>query len=84
MDEFDFDKEYTDADFDAMLISVYDENGYPFMDQFEYIDALYNNEGVERLRRDYFRRKALKENKIKVLSRFRSGLDTFSRCRYEN
>lgn len=63
MNEFDFDKEYTDADFDAMLIPVYDENGYPFMDEFEYTDAQYNNLGVERLRREYFRRKALKEKK---------------------
>ena len=40
----------TDADFDMLLIDVYDANGYPFMDEFEYIDACICNSGVEKRR----------------------------------
>lgn len=40
----------TDADFDRLLIDVYDSNGYPFMDEFEYIDACICNRGVEKRR----------------------------------
>ncbi len=40
----------TDADFDRLLIDVYDANGYPFMDEFEYIDACICNSDVEKRR----------------------------------
>ena len=35
--------------------------GYPFMDEFEYIDAQIHNSAVERLRSEYFRQKAERE-----------------------
>lgn len=40
----------TDADFDRLLVDVYDANGYPYMDEFEYIDACICNSGVEKRR----------------------------------
>ncbi len=40
----------TDADFDRLLVRVYDANGYPYMDEFEYIDACICNRGVEKRR----------------------------------
>jgi hypothetical protein len=61
MEDFDMDKEYTDVDFDRMLIPLYGANGYPYLDEFEYTDALINNSAVEKLRKEYFRQKAEKE-----------------------
>lgn len=58
MKDFDMNNEYTNEDFDNMLIPLYREDGYPWLDQFEYIDAIYTNMEVERLRREYFQRKA--------------------------
>lgn len=40
----------TDADFDRLLVDVYDADGYPYMDEFEYIDACICNSGVEKRR----------------------------------
>ncbi|MDD4843879.1 MAG: hypothetical protein PHU31_06060 [Anaerotignum sp.] len=58
MEDFDMNKEYTDEDFDRMLVPLYDAGGYPYLDEFEYIDAQYTNDEVERLRYAYFRQKA--------------------------
>lgn len=60
MKDFEMDGEYTDEDFDSMLIPLYDADGYPYMDEFEYIDALINNRAVERLRGEYFSQKGKK------------------------
>ncbi len=61
LNAFDMNNEYTDRNFDEMLIEIYSHNGYPFMDQFEYIDAVYHNREVENLRKEYFDRKRRKE-----------------------
>lgn len=61
MEDFDMDAEYTGEDFDRMLIPLYDASGYPYMDEFEYIDALINNSAVERLRKEYFSQKRKKD-----------------------
>lgn len=57
MEDFDMDKEYTNEDFDRMLIQLYSDDGYPYLDEFEYIDAVINNNAVERLRKEYFSQK---------------------------
>ncbi len=57
MEHFDMNKEYTNEDFDRMLVPLYDANGHPCLDEFEYIDAKFTNEEVERLRHVYFRQK---------------------------
>lgn len=43
----------SESDFDLLLIDVYDEDGYPFMDEFEYTDACICNSGVERRRQEF-------------------------------
>jgi len=43
----------SESDFDLLLIDVYDEDGYPFMDEFEYTDACICNRGVERRRQEF-------------------------------
>jgi hypothetical protein len=58
MNSFDFDKEYTHRDFDDMLIPLYSSSGYPYLDQFEYINAIHNNNAVEEILAEYFSRKA--------------------------
>ena len=57
LDEFDAANKYTDQDFDKMLIAIYSHDGYPFMDQFEYMDAVFHNREVEILRNEYFKGK---------------------------
>ncbi|MDD4511222.1 MAG: hypothetical protein PHY23_10015 [Oscillospiraceae bacterium] len=57
MEHFDMNKEYTNEDFDRMLVPLYDANGHPYLDEYEYIDAKYTNDEVERLRYVYFRQK---------------------------
>jgi hypothetical protein len=57
MKDFDMNLEYTHEDFDRMLVPLYDANGYPYLDEYEYIDAKFTNEEVERLRYAYFRQK---------------------------
>lgn len=57
MKDFDMNKEYTNEDFDRMLVPPYDANGYPYLDEYEYIDAQYTNDEVERLRYVYFQKK---------------------------
>ena len=42
-----------ESDFDLLLIDVYDADGYPFMDEFEYTDACICNRGVERRRQEF-------------------------------
>ena len=61
MEDFDMNKEYTNEDFDRMLVPLYDANGYPYLDEYEYIDAKFTNDEVERLRAAYFRQKAMRE-----------------------
>lgn len=58
---FDWDNEYTEDYFNGLYIDVYDSDGYPFMDYYEYVDACINNSEVDRVRREYFRRKAERE-----------------------
>lgn len=55
---FDWDKEYTNDYFNSLYIDVYDSDGYPYMDYYEYVDACINNSEVDRVRKEYFRRKA--------------------------
>lgn len=55
---FDWDKEYTNEYFNSLYIDVYDSDGYPYMDYNEYVDACINNSEVDRVRKEYFRRKA--------------------------
>ena len=57
--EFDMDKKYTNRSFDKMLFPLYSYDGRPFMDQFEYIDAVFHNEDVEKLRKQYFDKKRI-------------------------
>jgi hypothetical protein len=57
MEHFDMNKEYTNEDFDRMLVPLYDANEHPYLDEYEYIDAKYTNDEVERLRYVYFRQK---------------------------
>lgn len=57
MNDFDMDGEYTDSDFNSMLIELY-RNGEPYLDSYEYYSALYHNDAVEDLRKAYFERKA--------------------------
>ena len=61
LQNFDMGKEHSHEDFDRMLIPLYREDGYPYLDQFEYMDALCHNEEVERLRKEYFRHKKNKK-----------------------
>jgi len=61
MKDFDMNKEYTNEDFDRMLVPLYDANGHPYLDEYEYIDAQYTNDEVERLRYVYFRKKNERE-----------------------
>ncbi len=61
MEDFDRDKEYTDKDFDRMLVPLYDAGGHPYLDESEYIDAKFTNDEVERLRYAYFGQKAQRE-----------------------
>lgn len=61
MKDFDMNKEYTNEDFDRMLVPLYDVNGQPYLDEYEYIDAQYTNDEVERLRYVYFRKKEQRE-----------------------
>ena len=58
---FDWDKEYTNEYFNSLYIDVYDSDGEPYMDYYEYVDACINNSEVDRVRKEYFRRKAEKE-----------------------
>ena len=58
---FDWDKEYTNDYFSSLYIDVYDSDGYPYLDYFEYVDACINNSEVDRVRAEYFRRKAERE-----------------------
>ena len=43
----------SESNFDLLLIDVYDADGYPFMDEFEYTDACICNRGVERRREEF-------------------------------
>lgn len=63
MDDFDWSKDYTEEDFDKMIIPVYNEDGYPYLDMFEYMDAMANNIAVERLREKYFFLKKWREKR---------------------
>lgn len=63
MENFDMSKEYTNEDFDRMLIPLHDANGYPYLDEFEYIDAQFTNDEVERLRYVYFQQKKERDKK---------------------
>ena len=58
---FDWDKEYSNEYFNSLYIDVYDSDGQPYMDYYEYVDACINNSEVDRVRKEYFRRKAEKE-----------------------
>lgn len=58
---FDWDKEYTNEYFNSLYIDVYDSDGTPYMDYYEYVDACINNSEVDRVRAEYFRRKAERE-----------------------
>lgn len=58
---FDWDKEYTNDYFNSLYIDVYDTDGYPYLDYYEYVDACINNSEVDRVRAEYFRRKAARE-----------------------
>ncbi len=58
---FDWDKEYSNEYFNSLYIDVYDSDGQPYMDYYEYVDACINNSEVDRVRKEYFRRKVEKE-----------------------
>ena len=58
---FDWDKEYSDDYFNSLYISVYNSDGEPYMDYYEYLDACINNSEVDRVRKEYFQRKKAKE-----------------------
>jgi len=55
---FDWDKEYTEDYFNSLYIDVYGADGSPYLDYYEYVDACINKSEVDRVRREYFRRKA--------------------------
>ena len=61
---FDWDKEYSDDYFNSLYIAVYNSDGEPYMDYNEYLDACINNSEVDRVRKEYFRRKAAKEQTL--------------------
>ena len=58
---FDWDKEYSNEYFNSLYIDVYDSDGQPYMDYYEYVDACINNSEVDRVRKEYLRRKVEKE-----------------------
>ena len=58
---FDWDKEYSNEYFNSLYIDAYDSDGQPYMDYYEYVDACINNSEVDRVRKEYFRRKVEKE-----------------------
>jgi hypothetical protein len=59
--DFDWEKEYNNKDFDDMLIPLYSSDGYPYLDAFEYTNAIHNNNAVEKIRVEYFERKTARE-----------------------
>jgi hypothetical protein len=67
--EFDMNKRYTDSDFDKMLIPLYSWDGRPFMDEFEYEDTVFYNNGVEKLRKKYFDQKRAESAEKRVKKR---------------
>jgi hypothetical protein len=61
MNNFDWDAEYTEEDFEKMMIPLYSDTGYPYLDEFGYMSACVHNERIEHLRQQYFARKAKRE-----------------------
>lgn len=48
-------------DFDRLTVDLYDANGYPYLDEFEYIDAGFQNRAVEARFQEYARWRKAKE-----------------------